>query len=617
MVMRTMRENTKWIMLILTVAFVGWLVFDWVQSGTGQGTATNPTVAVVNGEEIRHAEWNRFLQSRLDQARQQVEGSLSDEERHQAEERAWDQLINQRLIQQELERLGLEATEAEIKQAFRTSPPPGLRNRPEFQTDGQFDIQKYRQFFASGSVDPRLLLQIEQYYRQTIPRMKLQRLVADEVVLTESTLRDAYWRRNATARVRFAALAPSRVADTASVEVTEEEVGTYYREHRDEFSRPRTAVVDVISLDARPSPEDSARARARVDSLRALVGEAASFAALVDSIAREPSGGLRAAEMGPVTPEDLVGPLRDAVFSAPVAELTGPVRTPSGFHLLRVHEREEGEASFSHVLVPVTISIESEDRIFTRMDSIEGIALRSDLETAADSLGLPVRDDVVVEEGSEFVPGAGALGVGVSWAFSADTDVGALSQFFENASGYHLLELDERRPAGTRPLEEVAGQIRDRLRRRALEERARAELEDVVRRIRADETTLESVAEERGWELRTTDTFHPDDAVPGLGSWTPAVGAAFGLEIGRVGGPYAAASGQLAIVELLEKQEPDPQAFQREKNRLRREMVSERRQAHVQEWISALREEATIRDLRDQIGQGQGQGGPGAQVPTM
>ena len=606
MVMRTMRENTKWIMLILTVAFVGWLVFDWVQSGTGQGTATNPTVAVVNGEQIRYTEWNRFLQNRLDQARQQVEGSLSDEERHQAEERAWEQLIDQTLIQQELESLGLEATEAEIKQAFRTSPPPSLRNRPEFQTDGQFDMQKYRQFFASGNVDPRLLTQIEQYYRQTIPRVKLQQLVAEEVTLTEADLWEAYWNRNATARVRFAAPAPAQVVDGASVEITDQQVRDYYREHQDEFSRPATAVVDVVSLDARPSAEDSGRARARIDSLRGLVrrGETA-FPELVDSIARETPGDLRAAELGPVGREELVAPLRDAVFSSPVGELTGPVATPSGLHLLQVSERSGGEASFSHVLVPIRLSVESEDRVFARMDTLEGIALESSLEAAADSTGIPIRDDAEVEKGSQFVPGAGALGVAVSWAFADDTPVGGLSQFFENASGYHILELEERRPAGTRPLEEVEGEIRDRLRRSALEERARAELEQVVRRIQEGAATLESVVSERGWELRTTGTFQPGATVPGLGTGTPAVGAAFGLEPGEVAGPFGAAGGSLAVLELLEKEVPDRAAFQQEKESLRRQLRQQRRQSHIQQWIQALREEATIRDLRDQTGQGQ------------
>ena len=608
MVMRTMRENTKWIMLILTVAFVGWLVFDWVQSGTGQGTAQNPTVAVVNGEEIRYAEWNRFLQRQLEQARQQIEGSLTDEQRHQAEERAWDQLIEQTLIQQELESLGLEATEAEIKQAFRTSPPPSLRNRPEFQTDGRFDPRKYRQFFAGGNVDPRLLMQIEQYYRETIPRMKLQRLMAQEVSLSESDLWSVYRRRNASARVRFVSLAPAEAVSDTAVEITDGEIESYYREHRDEFSRPATAVVDVVSLDARPSAGDSARARARIDSLRRIVQQGEEgFAELVDDIAAESPGGIRAAEMGPVGPQDLVGPLRETVFSAPVGEMTGPVETPSGLHLLEVTAREDEEASFRHVLVPIRLSMEGEDRIFARMDTLEGIALRGSLEAAADSLDMEVRDDVELEEGSSFVPGAGALGVAVSWAFASDTEVGGLSQFFENASGFHILELMERRPSGTRPLEEVAGEIRSRLQRSALAERARTELEELVRRMREEGLSLDSVASERGWDVQATDEpFHPGSAVPGLGGGTPALGAAFGLEPGQVAGPFEAAEGRLAVLELLEKSEPDRQQFRQALPRLRGELLQQRRQSHVQQWIQALREEATIRDLRGQTGQGQG-----------
>ena len=609
MVMRQMRENTKWIMLIATLAFVAWLVLDWVQAGEGaQGTASNPVVGVVNGEEIRYAEWNRFLQNRLDQTRQQAQGALTDEQMHQVRERAWDQMVNQMLVEQELERLELEATESEIRQAFRSAPPPSLRDHPAFQTDGSFDYQKYRDFFANPNVDESLLLQIEQYYRQTLPRIKLERRVADEVVVSDEELRRAWEQRNETATVRYVSLAAGALVPDTAVRVTDDEIRAYYRQHEEAFSRPRTAVVDLVSLEAQPSAADTARARAKVDSLRALVerGET-SFDALVEEISEASTGELRAASMPGVERQDLIAPLQEVVFSAPPGRLVGPVSSPSGFHLLRVESREADRADFSQVLVPVQLSLEGEDELFARLDTLEGIALRADLDAAADSLGLRLRSDLRLEEGSEFVPGAGALGVAVAWAFDGETQVGDLSQFFENASGFHILELEERLEAGRRPLEEVREQIRQRLAAEKRVERARGELASAVEELRPA-GDLASLAERRGWEVRTAGPFTRDEFVEGLGQRTPAVGAAFGLEVGEVAGPLPAGGQRLAVIELIERSRPDTTAFSAVQGQLRQQLERQLRQQHVQRWLQALREEAEVRDLRGQLGTGRQEG---------
>jgi len=607
MVMRQMRENTKWIMLIATLAFVAWLVLDWVQSGQGaQGAAANPVVGVVNGEEIHYAEWNRYVQNHLDRTRQQAQGALTDEQTHQAREQAWEQLVNQTLVEQELDRLDLEATESEIRQAFRSAPPPSLRSHPAFQTDGSFDYQKYRDFFSNPNVDESLLLQIEDYYRQTLPRIKLERLVADEVVVTEEDLRRAWRQRNETATVRFVSLTADELVPDTAVRVDDEEIESYYREHRDEFTRPPTAVVDMITLGAQPSAADTARAVARVDSLRSLVeGGQTSFDSLVQEISASSAADMRAASLTGVASEDLIPTLRESVFSAPVGELVGPVRSPSGLHLLRIESRREDRADFSQVLVPIALSRESEDAVFARMDSLEGIALRSDLDAAADSLGLRLRSDVRLEEGSEFVPGAGGLGVAVAWAFEPETRVGDLSQYFENASGFHIMELERRIEGGRRPLEEVRDEIRRRLAAERRVERARSELAEAVEALGSGESLAE-LAGSRGWEVRAAGPFTRDEFVDGLGQRTTAVGAAFGLEPGEIAGPLEAGGQRLAVVELVERSSPDPEAFTAVQGQLRQQLERQLRQQHVQRWLQALREEATVRDLRDQLGTASG-----------
>jgi peptidyl-prolyl cis-trans isomerase D len=599
-----MRENTKWIMLILTVAFIGWLVFDWVQGRGGvAGTEQNPVVGVVANQEIRYAEWNRYLSNQLEVARQENPGALTDQARYEIEEQAWDQMVSELLIQQELERLGIQVTDAEIRQAFRMSPPPSLRSHPAFQTNGQFDIQKYREYFQSGAVNQQLLLQIEDYYRQMLPRSTLFQLVNQEVYVTDDELWNVYRRENETATVRFVSRGPGEMVPADAVSVTDDEVRSYYQEHRDEeFSRPATATVRIVSLPSGASPEDTAAVRARADSLRDLVvsGER-DYGSLAGEVSADTATAEDGGLVGEVALDQLSGALRRAVDSLAPGRISDPVLTPSGFQLLRVDERRADTVRVRHIVIPIQPSMETEDRLFDRMDRLEGIALREGLAAAADSVGLSLRDSVVLSEGSTFVPGAGALGVGVDWALNPTTEVGELSQFFENSTAFHLLELVDRHPAGTRSLEEVRGEIRERLRREKMEEEARERMEAFAAAAR-EAGDLEGAARERGWEVRTAGPFTRADFVDGLGRSTEAVGAAFGLEPGRVSGALDAGE-RVAVIQVMERTPADRSAFRTELASLRARVTQERQRAWVDRWMAELREDAEVQDLRHVLDQ--------------
>ncbi|MCZ6477826.1 MAG: peptidyl-prolyl cis-trans isomerase [Gemmatimonadetes bacterium] len=600
MVMGAMRNSAKWVMLTLVIAFVGWLVLDWVQSRqSSAATGPNPVVLTVNRQEIRLVGWSQLLQGRLDLARSQADRPLTDEEVRQIREVAWETLISQVVLEQELRRLSIEISDAEVQEAFRTSPPPDLLNHPAFQTDGRFDYEKYRQFFANPVVDGVLLLQIESYYRNALPRQKLAERIQASVYVSDDDVWRAYRDRQQTARVRFLTIDPSQEVSESDVEITSGEVEAYYREHRDEFERPATAIVNIVSLSAFPSAADTAATAARADSLRQLIvsGEA-KFEELARSesadAATAPGGG----SLGRFARGDLAGPVGVEAFTLPVGEVSDPILSPRGVHLLRVDSRDGDTVTASHILLPVRLSDETEDELFDRLDGLEGIALDDGLAAAADSLGIQMRVAVTLTEAANFVPGAGALGVGIDWAFDPTTLIGDLSQFFENASGYHMLELTEVRPAGTFDLLEVEPSIRQLLFQQKRQEAVR---ELAAEALAANEdATLSEIGERTGWPERTSQPFTRLDFVPGLGRDTEAVGIAFGLPMGHVGDP-ADAGETIVLLEVLERSEPSLEAFEAAKVGIRAQLTLRLQQQQLNQWLQGVRDRANVRDLRDRL----------------
>ena len=276
-----------------------------------------------------------------------------------------------------------------------------------------------------------------------------------------------------------------------------------------------------------------------------------------------------------------------------------PLQTPAGYRIFTVTDRAQDTLAVAHILFPIILSEAGEDEIFRIMDEFEGIALNRGIVAAGEELGVPIRSDVTLTDGFDFVPGAGSLGVGVDWAVDPLTPLEEVSEFFENGSGFHMLEVVSRADEGTFAFEEVRPQIEETLR---LEMRTRRALElaaDRLDEVRAA-PSLEAAAESLGWTYGQAGPFLRGQFVQGLGRGTEAVGAAFGASLGTIEGPYDAGDA-IVFLQVDERTEADVERFQVMRGQLRAQMESQTSQLSVDRWVQALRDDAEVVDLRDRL----------------
>ena len=601
MFMRSIRANTKWVMMVMAVAFAAWLVLDWVRQKDQNATlGVNPVVATVNGQEVRNTRWSEAYSFAIDRARAVSGRSLNDEEVRQIEGEAWEAMVQDILVEQEIERLGIEVTETEIRQAFRTNPPPDLMRHPAFQTNGSFDYSKYQDFFRDPSVDEQLLLQIETYYRQTLPRTRLAQQISGGTAMSDGEVWQAFRDQNESATVSYISVSPDALTLDSEIEVREADARQYYRQNQDLFVRPAPAVALLASFSTTPTAADTAAPEALADSVRTAIeaGEltfdeaAAEFSS--DSLTAT-SGGL----LGRFAGDQLVESIAEAVSDLDVGDISSPLQTPAGYRIFTVTDRVQDTLAVAHILFPIVLSEAGEDEIFRIMDEFEGIALNRGLTEAGNGLGVPVRSDVTLTDGFDFVPGAGSLGVGVDWAVDPLTPLEEVSEFFENGSGYHMLEVVSRTAEGTFPFEDVRPQIEETLRARMRTEEALAIAAGSLDEVRAA-PSLEAAAESLGWTYGQAGPFLRGQFVQGLGRGTEAVGAAFGASPGTVQGPYDAGDA-IVFLRVDERTEADIARFQVMRGQLRAQMESQMSQMSVDRWVQALRDEAEIVDLRDRL----------------
>lgn len=599
--LQSMRSAAKYIWIVLIIAFVGGFLL--VDSSGLLGRApvtTNTVVATVNGEDILYLTWENAVQNLEQQESQRLGRAISLDERRELENRAFDELVNAILLRQEYERRGISVTDEEILDAARRSPPPGLEQNPEFQTEGRFDIEKYQRFLASPIARQQgLLVGLEAFYRTEIPKQKLFDQVASDVWVSDARLWQIYRDRSDSATISYVAFRPEDAAG-ATPTVSDADITAYYNANRDRFERPGRAVLSLLAVEREVTAADSAAARARIDALRAEIAGGADFAAVAQRASDDTASGQQGGELGRGVRGRFVPDFETAAYALAEGELSQPVRTPFGWHIIRVDRKRGDTLDLRHVLVRVgqsDSSASATDRLADRVSAIaSGATEPAAFDSAAAELGLPI-STVVATEGEplsfagRYVPGLSA------WAFSGVT-VGESSDLQDAPEAYYIGRLDSIRTAGIAPLADVKEEIRRQLEREA---RLKA-LQPIAQQLATAARTgsLEQAAASASRTIERAGPFTRNTLVPGLGQFTKAIGAAFGLQVGQVSAPVAT-DDAVYVMRLDALQAADSADFALLKDVFRMQITQSLRQERVGQYLEGLRESATIKDDRKKI----------------
>lgn len=596
--LRTMRANAKYVFYILAIAFIGWLavgqVMDIMQP-------SGSVVLRVNRREYQIQEYQRRLQTAYEQYRQQNGSApLTREDEEQLQEQVINQLVQEALLQQEYRRLGIRVTDAEVIEAARTSPPPEVMRDPQFQTDGQFDIRKWQQFLST-SADPALLAQIEAIYRDQIPRIKLAQYLTADVYVSDAKLWRIYRDQHDSARVASLPIWPYLIQD--SVPVTDAELARYLREHEDDFKRPALAYVRFVALARLPNASDSAAARAHVARVRAELARGAKFEDVARRESSDSVSGQRGGDLGWIKRNDqnFDAQFMQGVRAARVGQVTGPVSTQFGYHLIRVDQAKGDSLKVRHILVPVGLQGAHLEYVEARADTLERIAAeRADptvLDSAARRLNLQVSPTYQLIQGDRFTLGRYIIpDVGV-WAFEAP--VGETSPVIEAVPAFYVFRLDSVVPEGVPPMEQIRDRVAAavRLEKQKLIAKRRADSLAVSLKDRPD---LAAVAAGRGLEVQRFGPFTRLRPPSYLAREPEVIGASFGLRVGERS-PVISGENGYFIIESLGRKLADSSAWLAQRDAQRQQLLAQARQARITQHMDGLRAKAKIVDRRREI----------------
>jgi len=591
-VMNRMRENTKTILMILVVAFMLTIIIDWGMGGFKRRQPRG-VIASVGHDDITYEEFYNRYQNEIRAYREQNGTDPEGYQLQQIENRVFENLVQQRLLSHLVDKMKLDATDDEIVDEIFNNPPEFLKQEEAFKdSNGVFDMKKYQAALQNPAAN---WLPIENYIRSVLPMQKLAQLINATVIVTDEDAKLEFMKRNLKAKIEYIFYSAANFAKTAP-EPTEEEIKAYYEKHKKEYDEPEKRVVEYILLETKPTKADTEATYKEANDLIKELKSGGDFEQLAKLYSQDPGSAEKGGDLGYFSKGTMVKEFEEAAFAAKKGEIVGPVKTQYGLHIIKVEDRkrEKGQLKVKarHILLKFQASPSTKEALRDEANYIAEYAKDSDLVTVVKSESLEVQKTPPFAEGG-FIPGIG-MEPRVS-RFIFRSKKGTVSDVFQLDRGFLVLSIADIIPEHIKPLEEVRPQIVTILKKEKEMDLARAQCEAAYEKIKAG-ATIDEVANEDSLKSQQTDFFTMSGYIPGIGREPELVGTAFKLEVGE----YAPVRGTRGyyLIQLLDKTEFDQQAFEKQKELIKQQLIQQKKAQLFNKWYADLREKAKIKDFR-------------------
>ncbi len=599
--LQQMRGLAKYIWVLVALVFVGGFLLYETSGLMGRTPVTATTaVAVVNGEEIPYTVFMTRVQNEVQSQQQRERRNLSQDDTRRIENAVFDQMVADILLRSEYRRRGIVVSDDEVREFARYAPPPWITQAPELQTDGRFDPEKYQRLLASPQArQGGLLISLEQYYRSEIPREKLYDQIASGVYVSDAELWRAWRDQHDSAQVSYVAFTP--VMDSAAAKsISDSDLRSYFDAHKSDFANGGRAWLSVVHIPRAVTAADTAAARAKAARIREEIVKGAKFEDVAKRESADTISGAQGGNLGRGPKNRFATEFENAAYALKVGEVSQPVLTPFGFHLIRVDEHKGDTLALRHILVNIQASDTATTRIDKEADALSKAAGSSEqgakLDTAAKKLGLTI-SHVQAFEGEPAVMNGVLVPSASAWAFGG-ARVGETSDLFDDDNGYFLARLDSIREGGEAKFENVKEDVRARV---AVQHQLDKLIPEAQRVSAAAATsTLEAAAQQANKKVEKTAMFSRSSIVPGMGQYTEAIGAAFGLATGAVSAPVKTQEG-VYVVRVDKRVVSDSTAWAAQREAQKTGRLQQLRQQKIQMFLQDLRKAAKVDDRRKQI----------------
>ena len=607
--MTTMRNRMHFVLWMLLIMFLlsktiggmvgGANIIDQIFGRINPADA----IGVVNGTRITPDEFARAVNLRMGQYRSGGQ-EPNEQQLYSIRNEVWDNYVQDILLYQKIDELGLTASDEEVLYHLKNNPPQFLLQDPTFSTDGVFDQAKYAQ--AINNPQGNEWVEIEQFMKNTyIPNYKLQQYIASSVIVTNDEVLKQYIKDNVDYTIEGIHVIGQKLKDEVD-EPTDEELRQAFATDIESFAKEETRNIRYVSWKKVPAQLDTIRVYEEALEIMEDAKSGIDFAQLAEQFTEDPGNQVtpdsgRGGNLGWFGKGQMVPPFEAAAFAADEGDIVGPVLSRFGYHVIKIHQKrqtsDKEEINASHILLNINMGSQTRESLRREATRFSYDAEDYGFTAALDTHQVTDLKAENLELLSISVPGIGFLRDVVQFAFSDLTEIGTVSDRLENENFYIIAVLDSIIPAGTKQFENVKSQL---TRTVTIEKQKTAALDlaNATKSIINEGASLtDLVSDDIRLELVARDKKKLSRGFNSIGRSQTVIGALMNSEIGNVVGPLETARGY-TLVRLLGVAPFDSTDFQNKEKNIFTTLTNNAQQVAFDTWLTELKTEAEIVDNR-------------------
>ena len=535
---------------IVIWTIVGLIIITFALFGLSSylSDSTRVSVATVNGAEISPNDFQRAYQN----YQQRLQKILGDKyrpelfEQDKVRQEVLESLIQQELLNQELVRAGYHAAPQQIVNQ--------IARMEVFQDEGKFSAERYKQILNSQRINSAAF---EQQISRDLTEQQLTAGMLLSAFITDDEL-DRFARlQNQQRELSYIRLPKSHYLK--NITLTEKEIEAYYEEHKNIFTTPEKLSVDYVELNLdemsreieisdkaiadyyeqqretftrKPEQRKASHILIQVENADAEPGAldklkmiqeklagGEAFAKLAEEFSDDVGSARQGGDLGYFGRGVMDKAFEDAAFKLKKGEISKPVRSRFGYHLIKLDDIRAAEvAKLEDVKETIRHDLQiqqAEQAFYENVDKLNNLSyeIPDSLAPVAETLGLELKTSpLFTRQGGE---GLFANPKVTSVAFSEEVlNEGRNSQLIELSDTHVLvLRMAEHIPVKQQPLSDVAGQVKMRLMNEKVAEKIKADSVVIQKQLRAGKQA-EKLAQSMKAEWKPVGLVSriPDDA---------------------------------------------------------------------------------------------------------
>jgi peptidyl-prolyl cis-trans isomerase D len=610
------KKAGSWMIKIILGAIVVVFVF-W---GVGSFNQSTPSVAKINGEPINITEYREAYNAIIERLTQSFGNRLDDDmiKTLGIKQQALNQVIDKKLLINEARRLGFKVSETELTDF--------IKRTSAFQINGIFNANQYVAVLKRNRMTPE---GFEQLQKESMLIEKLRSFIADCAKVSSREALEYYNWSNAEVQIDYVLFEPVKSGDMelsadeieayyddhkadyktdtqikaryiefdpqsykAKVEIAAEELKDYYDSQPDEFETPKTVEARHILLKLAPDADAEAvqQKLEQANKIVALAREGKDFAELATQYSEGPTksnGGY----LGTFKKETMVKPFADKAFSMTAGQISEPVRTQFGWHIIKVEKVNPAtQASFDEVQTKISDKLAGERAKSLAYDEAETVYEAAfdgqDLTEIGKSRQLATLTTDFFTKNNPKIDVANPQKFA---SIASDLPVLAISDIQELGDRYYIIQVSEKILPQIPELTTVAERVKADLRKEKKKQKAENEAKSLLAALKSGKS-LDEESKRLNLQIETTDLFKRNSPPAKIEAGNAIAAAAFKLSSQNPYPPDVIHSPKgYYVIRFNRRNAPDIKGFEKEEKTISQRLLQEKQRKTFEALLAKIR----------------------------